>query len=144
MSVFTFLPEQDENAITHNVTGSLNAISCNSVLSKNDTVNGCVVSHSKPPTALYWAKLTLPIVPWLKHSFSQLHTILRANARSIGHGALTTGLIPQWISTVPELFNHWARELRQCCQVKNINYTHPSLPQHRTIQKSQPKPTLKD
>jgi len=53
MPAFTFLPGQDENAMTHSVVGSLNTITCNSVLSKDDMVNGCVVSHCKPPTALY-------------------------------------------------------------------------------------------
>lgn len=53
MSVFKFLPGQNERTIIHSVAGSLNTITCNSVLSRDDTLNGCVVSHSKPPTALH-------------------------------------------------------------------------------------------
>lgn len=96
-TLFTFLPGQNESTISHSVIGSLNTISCNSVLGRDDTLNGCVVSHSKPPTALHWAKLTLPIVPWLQHSlFTVAHHIKGKNRLWCTHHRVT----PQWTSMV--------------------------------------------
>lgn len=129
MPVFKFLPGQNERTIIHSVTGSLNTITCNSVLSRDDTPNGCVVSHSKPPTALHWAKLTLCIVPWLQHClFTVAHHIKGKHRPWCTHDRVT----PQWTSMVQEQFNHWAHCIScRDAKIKTLkNYTTISLPQY--------------
>lgn len=141
MPVFTFLPGQNESTIIHNLIGSLSTITCNSVLSRDDTLNGCVVSHSKPPTALHWAKLTLLIVSWLQNSLSTAaHHIKGKHRPWCTHHRVT----PQWTSMVQEQFNHWAHGI-SCRDAKiktQKNYTTSSLPQHTTTENFLSKPAL--
>lgn len=126
MPVFTFLPGQNESTIIHSVIGGLNTITCNSVLSRNDTLNGCVVSHGKPPTALCWAQLTLRVVPWLRHS---LFTVAHHTKGKHRPWCTQHRVTPQWTSMVQEQFNHWSHCIN-CRDAKIKTWKPPHSPTH--------------